>query len=617
MPRRPADRPRLPGGDPAGLRPRRRQRLPARLGGQPPVSGRPHPRGGDLHDGHLRRRARGGPLHLQHRHQLPLGGDHRPAPPRSRISTRSARPRALVDHIIPGRSRDARPPTEKELRSTMLLRLPLAESSAKVRTGWPLDEEEDYDLDDLGRGRPLRHRRRGAWSDPALRSASRAATTWSATGGRSPPCGEELTMCGVVGLLLRDRALEPRLGALLVPMIEALDERGPDSSGIAVYADRPRRPERRSADPAGLAGQRRAGGLGRPRLRAARRLRPSGADVHRFGAGTVVDLPEPSLRGGAGPPWPPTGPRSGCSAPAGTCGCSRTPAGPRTPAPATASPPGRATWPWRTPGWPPSPPSPSCTPTPSCPTATCASCTTGPSPTTPPSGAACRTTGVHFDSDNDSEVAARFLAGRLGPGDDLEEATRWVMKEMDGFFTLVITTADEHVGRARRLRLQAGRRGRDRRGTWPWRRSTGPWPSCPASRTPPSSSPTPRRSTRGAAEADASRLGLRRARHQGRQLRPCAGSSRRRMRRVLAPRGRHNLAVGLAAPVGRHRRGQRRLLPGWPVRGQGRQRSRHRRQRIRRLVGRREPHGWHDPGARQRLAERRRQRPRRAHRHRG
>ena len=52
----------------------------------------------------------------------------------------------MVDHIIPGRSSDARPPTEKELRSTMLLRLPLAESSAKVRTGWPLDEEEDYDL---------------------------------------------------------------------------------------------------------------------------------------------------------------------------------------------------------------------------------------------------------------------------------------------------------------------------------------------------------------------------------------------------------------------------------------------------------------------------------------
>src|ERR1700678_165834 len=48
---------------------------------------------------------------------------------------------SLVEHIIPGRSRDARPPTEKELRSTMLLRLPLTESSSKVRTGWPTDEE--------------------------------------------------------------------------------------------------------------------------------------------------------------------------------------------------------------------------------------------------------------------------------------------------------------------------------------------------------------------------------------------------------------------------------------------------------------------------------------------
>jgi glutamate synthase domain-containing protein 1 len=49
--------------------------------------------------------------------------------------------------------------------------------------------------------------------------------------------------------------------------------------------------------------------------------------------------------------------------------------------------------------------------------------------------------GVQFDSDNDSEVAARYLARRLDLGDDLEEATRWVMKEMDGFFTLVISTS--------------------------------------------------------------------------------------------------------------------------------------------------------------------------------
>ncbi len=75
----------------------------------------------------------------------------------------------MVDHIIPGRSRDARPPTEKELRSTMLLRLPLSESSAKVRTGWPLDEEEDYDLPIWAGVIPLTTVVEPAVVDPALR----------------------------------------------------------------------------------------------------------------------------------------------------------------------------------------------------------------------------------------------------------------------------------------------------------------------------------------------------------------------------------------------------------------------------------------------------------------
>lgn len=53
---------------------------------------------------------------------------------------------AMVDHLIPGRNVDARQPTELELRETMLLRLPITEASAKVRTGWPIDEDEDMDL---------------------------------------------------------------------------------------------------------------------------------------------------------------------------------------------------------------------------------------------------------------------------------------------------------------------------------------------------------------------------------------------------------------------------------------------------------------------------------------
>jgi uncharacterized protein len=75
----------------------------------------------------------------------------------------------MVDQIIPGRSRDARPPTEKELRSTMLLKLPLAESSAKVRTGWPLDDEADYDLQIWAGVIPFTTVTEAPQVDPALR----------------------------------------------------------------------------------------------------------------------------------------------------------------------------------------------------------------------------------------------------------------------------------------------------------------------------------------------------------------------------------------------------------------------------------------------------------------
>jgi uncharacterized protein len=52
----------------------------------------------------------------------------------------------IVERIVPGRWPEVRPPTEKELKATALLALPLEESSAKVRTGPPSDDEEDYAL---------------------------------------------------------------------------------------------------------------------------------------------------------------------------------------------------------------------------------------------------------------------------------------------------------------------------------------------------------------------------------------------------------------------------------------------------------------------------------------
>lgn len=53
---------------------------------------------------------------------------------------------ALVEKLVPGRWGDARIPTEKELRATALLRIPLEEASAKVRTGPPSDDDADLEL---------------------------------------------------------------------------------------------------------------------------------------------------------------------------------------------------------------------------------------------------------------------------------------------------------------------------------------------------------------------------------------------------------------------------------------------------------------------------------------
>ncbi len=53
---------------------------------------------------------------------------------------------ATVDHVLPGRSAEVRPPTDRELIATAVARLPLAESSAKLRQGPPKDEPEDIGL---------------------------------------------------------------------------------------------------------------------------------------------------------------------------------------------------------------------------------------------------------------------------------------------------------------------------------------------------------------------------------------------------------------------------------------------------------------------------------------
>ena len=63
---------------------------------------------------------------------------------------------AIVEHVAPGRWSEVREPSAKELAGTLVLRLPIEEASAKVRTGPPLDDEEDYALECWAGVLPLR-----------------------------------------------------------------------------------------------------------------------------------------------------------------------------------------------------------------------------------------------------------------------------------------------------------------------------------------------------------------------------------------------------------------------------------------------------------------------------
>lgn len=65
------------------------------------------------------------------------------------VTEREDKMRALhcfTDKIVQNRWGEARVPSDQELKATNVLALPIEEASAKVRTGPPLDDEEDYSL---------------------------------------------------------------------------------------------------------------------------------------------------------------------------------------------------------------------------------------------------------------------------------------------------------------------------------------------------------------------------------------------------------------------------------------------------------------------------------------
>jgi nitroimidazol reductase NimA-like FMN-containing flavoprotein (pyridoxamine 5'-phosphate oxidase superfamily) len=75
---------------------------------------------------------------------------------------------ALSEHIVRGRWADVREPNEEELIKTTVLELSLVEASAKIRTGPPLDDEEDYALPIWAGVIPLSLEAREPINDPRL-----------------------------------------------------------------------------------------------------------------------------------------------------------------------------------------------------------------------------------------------------------------------------------------------------------------------------------------------------------------------------------------------------------------------------------------------------------------
>jgi uncharacterized protein len=82
--------------------------------------------------------------------------------------------RAIVEHIVPGRWPDVRPPSENELKATAVLAMHIDEASAKVRTGPPIDDEEDYALPAWAGVIPLCTRAGAPEADPRLTAGIRA-----------------------------------------------------------------------------------------------------------------------------------------------------------------------------------------------------------------------------------------------------------------------------------------------------------------------------------------------------------------------------------------------------------------------------------------------------------
>jgi glutamate synthase domain-containing protein 1 len=234
-------------------------------------------------------------------------------------------------------------------------------------------------------------------------------------------------VCGIVGLHLRDPELHPQLGRLLETMLCQVVERGPDSAGVAVYGDRRRCPDGWAAvsvlhAPADLgtrlpdalitaAGDTTVVSAPMTPDELAAAVRATAPDVRVVGAGTDLTVYK-----GTGHPreLARTYDLAGAS---GWQGLAHT----RMATESAVTPEG------------------------------CHPFSVGPDQCLVHNGSFAnhatirrelQREGVAFDSENDSEVGARFVASRLAQGEDLEKALRLLCERFDGFYTLLVTSAD-------------------------------------------------------------------------------------------------------------------------------------------------------------------------------
>src|SRR5690348_15691867 len=234
-------------------------------------------------------------------------------------------------------------------------------------------------------------------------------------------------MCGVVGLRLKDPALHPMLGELVVPMLDVLASRGPDSTGVAIY--------RHDAGPGALkyslsaqaadhdwggylaALEAQVGGVPvelRRRSRDAVLVASLGAE---HGPGLLAEL-DPSVRlfgyGAAGEVCA----RYGISEMAGYHAIGHTRMATESAVTTEHSHPFASA-------------------------ADLALVHNGSFSNYASIRRELAADGVRFDTDNDSEVAARYIAREMAGGTGLADALRGVLKVFDGFFTLLVAAEQE------------------------------------------------------------------------------------------------------------------------------------------------------------------------------